>query len=179
MSLPNEQLLWITAVITILYQLSFFAIASLNRFDKVTDFAGSTNFFINAVVSLTVAGVRCISFSVDDIDISQVYSSKRVVVVACVLLWAVRLAAFLLLRVLRAGDDKRFDEMRDSFWKFLGFWVFQMIWVWTVGVSVTLLCASDDVTSFGSATDIAGLILFILGFMAEAGTFIAFLFKQG
>ena len=109
-----DAVLWATALITVLYQLAFFAIASLNRFDKVTDFAGGSNFFINAVVSLVIGGV---------------YSSKRVVATVCVLVWAVRLAAFLLARVLRAGDDKRFDEMRDHFWRFLAFWVMQMIWV--------------------------------------------------
>jgi len=49
---------WITAVITVGYQLLFFFIASWNKFDKVTDFAGGSNFAINAIVSLVVGGVR-------------------------------------------------------------------------------------------------------------------------
>ena len=53
----------------------------------------------------------------------------------CLCIWAMRLSIFLLVRVLKAGEDKRFDEMRENFLRFLGFWIFQMIvsihgWWW-------------------------------------------------
>ena len=55
--------LWLTAVITIGFQLSFFAIAYWNQFDKLTDLAGGSNFFINAIVALLVGGAvrTCVS----------------------------------------------------------------------------------------------------------------------
>lgn len=46
--------------------------------------------------------------------------------------WSARLAGFLLFRVLKTGSDNRFDEMRSHFFKFAGFWTFQIIWVWVV-----------------------------------------------
>ena len=45
--------------------------------------------------------------------------------------WGARLSGFLLFRILKTGKDDRFDDMRDKFFSFLGFWVFQMFWVWT------------------------------------------------
>lgn len=86
-----------------------------------------------------------------------------------VIFWACRLSSFLLLRVLKAGQDNRFDEMRQHFWRFLFFWIFQMVWVFGVGLSLTLLNASDEILQFGdSPNDIAGLIMFILGLVIEA-----------
>ena len=59
--------------------------------------------------------------------------------------------------------------MRSNFWSFLGFWIFQMIWVYSVGLSVVYLNASpDDGVPLGTAADIAGLILWIIGFLTEA-----------
>ena len=42
------------------------------------------------------------------------------------MIWASRLAGFLLFRVLKTGSDTRFDEMRSKFWSFAGFWVGQV-----------------------------------------------------
>ena len=68
--------------------------------------------------------------------------------------------------------------MRDKFFPFLGFWVFQMVWVWTVSLPVTLLNSpavreelgnggGEDV-KFGTARDIAGLVLWGVGFIMES-----------
>lgn len=48
----------ITFVITIAYQLFFFAIAFSLKFDKLTDFAGGTNFLVLAVTTLSLSGVH-------------------------------------------------------------------------------------------------------------------------
>ena len=45
------------------------------------------------------------------------------------MLWGVRLSGFLLFRIIKTGKDDRFDDKRDKFFPFLGFWVFQMLWV--------------------------------------------------
>lgn len=146
-------MLWITALITVCYQMSFFFIAYFNKFDKVTDLAGGSNFAINAIVALTVAGV---------------YSSKQVVAAVCVVVWAVRLSTFLFIRVLKAGEDNRFDEMRENFFSFLGFWIFQILWVYICGFPVVFLCSTQRPQEFSTATDIAGLVLFVIGFLSEA-----------
>jgi hypothetical protein len=42
------------------------------------------------------------------------------------MLWATRLAVFLLFRVLKMGSDARFDAIRGRFWGFAGFWAGQV-----------------------------------------------------
>ena len=88
------------------------------------------------------------------------------------MLWGARLSAFLLFRIIKTGKDDRFDDKRDKFFSFLGFWIFQMIWVWTVSLPVTIL-NSPNVTrfpqpDFGTGRDIAGVIFFGVGFILES-----------
>jgi steroid 5-alpha reductase family enzyme len=88
------------------------------------------------------------------------------------MVWGARLSGFLLFRIVKTGKDDRFDDKRDKFFPFLGFWVFQMLWVWTVSLPVTLL-NSPNVTmyqqpKFGTGRDIAGVILFAIGFFMES-----------
>ncbi|CAN0389275.1 unnamed protein product, partial [Ectocarpus sp. 13 AM-2016] len=67
------------------------------------------------------------------------------------------------------GKDDRFDDTRENFFKFLAFWVFQMIWVWSVSLPVTLL-NSTVVNPDRSARDIAGAVMFVIGFIFEFGS---------
>jgi steroid 5-alpha reductase family enzyme len=61
-----------------------------------------------------------------------------------VILWGLRLSAFLFYRILKIGDDNRFDGLRDRPCQFLGFWIFQMIWVWVVSLPVTYVNSDDN-----------------------------------
>ncbi|GBE78864.1 hypothetical protein SCP_0200610 [Sparassis crispa] len=87
-------------------------------------------------------------------------------------LLAVRLATFLLYRVLKYGSDSRFDDIRSHFFKFLGFWVGQIIWVWTISLPLTILNspALSEHSSYavwGKVTDILGVIFFWIGWSFE------------
>ncbi|KAF2013515.1 oxidoreductase-like protein [Aaosphaeria arxii CBS 175.79] len=148
----------ITLLITIAYQLFFFSIAFTFKFDKLTDFAGGTNFVLLAILTLAFSDARD--------------NARNIVVSVFIMVWGARLSAFLLFRILKTGKDDRFDDKRDKFWSFLGFWVFQMIWVWVVSLPVTLL-NSPNVTqygqpSFGTGRDIAGVVLYSIGLLMES-----------
>ncbi|KAL3422204.1 3-oxo-5-alpha-steroid 4-dehydrogenase protein [Phlyctema vagabunda] len=152
----DDYYLAITILITVGYQLFFFAIAWTLHFDKVTDFAGGTNFVVLAVITLAFSGHS---------------HARQIVASLFIMAWGVRLSAWLLFRILKTGKDDRFDDKRDKFFPFLGFWVFQMIWVWTCSLPVTIL-NSPNVTQypqpdFGTGRDIAGVILFGIGFIME------------
>ncbi|OCK77525.1 oxidoreductase-like protein [Lepidopterella palustris CBS 459.81] len=147
----------ITLLITIAYQLFFFSIAFTFKFDKLTDFAGGTNFVILAIITLAFSGNHG--------------NARNIVVSIFIMVWGARLSGFLLFRILKTGKDDRFDDKRDKFFPFLGFWVFQMLWVWIVSLTVTIL-NSPNITqfnqpSFGTGRDIAGVILFTIGFIME------------
>jgi len=155
--LDNYYLL-ITFIITLAYQLFFFAIAFSFKFDKLTDFAGGTNFILVSALTLGLSANRD--------------QARNVVASIFIIAWAARLSGFLLFRILKTGKDDRFDDKRDKFWSFLGFWVFQMVWVWTVSLPVTFLNSPNitqfDQPRFGTGCDIAGIILFAVGFIMES-----------
>ena len=154
----DEYYLSITLLITIAYQLLFFSIAFSLKFDKLTDFAGGTNFVLLAILTLSF---------------SPTHSARQIVDSLFIIAWGFRLSAFLLFRIIKTGSDSRFDDKRDNFFKFLSFWIFQMIWVWTVSLPITLL-NSPRVTAyqpqprFGTPADIAGVILWSIGFLMES-----------
>jgi steroid 5-alpha reductase family enzyme len=148
----------ITLLITIAYQLLFFSIAFSLKFDKLTDFAGGTNFVLLAILTLAF---------------SATHSARQIVASLFILIWGARLSAFLLFRIIKTGKDDRFDDKRDDFFKFLGFWVFQMVWVWTVSLPVTILnspavTAYQPQPAFGTGRDIAGVVLWSIGFAMES-----------
>ncbi|KAI8541754.1 hypothetical protein RHMOL_Rhmol08G0087000 [Rhododendron molle] len=134
------------------YQFFFFIITALLKFDKVTDFAGSTNFVILAVLTLVVKGS---------------WHFRQVVLTLLVVVWGLRLGLFLLMRILQWGEDRRFDEMRASLGKLAMFWAFQAVWVWTVSLPVTIVNASDRDPSL-QAEDIIGWIIWSIGISVEA-----------
>ncbi|KAK4997441.1 hypothetical protein LTR66_003136 [Elasticomyces elasticus] len=153
----DDYYLAITLLITVVYQLFFFCIAFGFKFDKVTDFAGGTNFVLLAIITLALSGT---------------HHARQIVASLFIMVWGARLSAFLLFRILKTGKDDRFDDKRDKFFAFLGFWIFQMLWVWTVSLPVTIL-NSPNVTRFhqprfGRATDIIGVIGFAIGMIFES-----------
>ncbi|KAL8842529.1 MAG: hypothetical protein Q9170_000483 [Blastenia crenularia] len=153
----DDYYLAITLLITIGYQLFFFSIAFSLKFDKLTDFAGGTNFVWLAIITFALSGH---------------HHARQIVCSIFIMLWGARLSGFLLFRIIKTGKDDRFDDKRDKFFSFLGFWVFQMIWVWTVSLPVTILNSPNvtkfDQPDFGTGRDIAGVILFAIGFILES-----------
>lgn len=92
-------------------------------------------------------------------------------------IWALRLSIFLFYRILRTGHDTRFDNMRGKFFPLLTFWIFQALWVWVVSLPVTIgnspavvipQKSPGGAVSFGMASDIPGLFMFVIGFTLEA-----------
>lgn len=145
-----------TALLSVGYQLVFFAITATFRFDKLTDFAGGTGFILNALVTMVVSGG---------------YHPRQVVLSSLQMAWGLRLALFLLFRILKWGEDKRFDGTRDSLPKLVVFWSLQALWVWTVSLPVTLINADARglAGSIGlGAADYVGWALFATGLALEA-----------
>src|ERR1700753_2091468 len=94
---------------------------------------GGTNFILLAIITIACSGARD--------------NARNIVCSIFIMVWAARLSGFLLFRILKTGKDDRFDDKREKFFSFLGFWVAQMVWVWTVSLPVTIL-NSPNVTKF-------------------------------
>eukprot|EP00257_Ricinus_communis_P023028 XP_015582909.1 uncharacterized protein LOC8275698 isoform X2 [Ricinus communis] len=148
----DSHFLALTAIVTVGYQLLFFIVTALLKIDKVTDFAGSTNFVILAVLTSVVKGT---------------WHFRQVILSLLVVIWGFRLGLFLLMRILQWGEDRRFDEMRGNLGRLAIFWILQAVWVWTVSLPVTVVNASDRNPSL-EARDIIGWIMWSMGFLFEA-----------
>jgi len=148
----DSHFLGLTAIVTVGYQLLFFIVTALLKFDKVTDFAGSTNFVIIAILTLVLKGS---------------WHFRQIVLTLLVVIWGLRLGLFLLMRILQWGEDRRLDEMRASLGKLAVFWIFQAVWVWTVSLPVTVVNSSNRNPSL-QAEDIIGWIIWSVGFLVEA-----------
>ena len=107
----------------------------------MTDFAGGTNFVVLAVLTLCL-GEQYHWRQVSTVQYSTVqYHWRQVAVTAAVGLWGLRLSGYLLYRILKIGEDDRFDDKRSDPVRFAFFWTFQAVWVFTVSLPVIFVNA--------------------------------------
>ena len=88
------------------------------------------------------------------------------VIVSCVAIWAIRLGSFLFMRIHKAGEDRRFRDIKPNFTRFFMTWTLQGMWV-----SMCLLCVLTALSSYSGIimnnVFYIGLLIFILGFTIE------------
>ncbi|KAK8692669.1 hypothetical protein V6N13_070276 [Hibiscus sabdariffa] len=147
----DKEFLYLTAVVTVGYQLFFFIIAVVLKFDRVIDFAGSSNFTIIALLTLMKKGS---------------WHLRQVVLTLLMVIWSSRLALYLLIRILRWGEDKRHDKMRNNVGSIAVYFIVQGFWAWAVTLPITVVNASDKDPSI-QAEDIIGWIMWFVGTVVE------------
>ncbi|MDD9959736.1 MAG: DUF1295 domain-containing protein [Gammaproteobacteria bacterium] len=88
--------------------------------------------------------------------------------IICVLIaiWAARLGSFLFLRVKKAGQDRRFNEIKTRFWRYLFTWTLGGAWVF-----ITMAAGLAAITSMTQRPLgiflVLGVGLWIIGFVIE------------
>lgn len=91
---------------------------------------------------------------------------RSLVLWALVVVWALRLGAFLFTRVRRAGKDARFDEIRPSFPRFLMAWTVQGLWVsLTLAAALAAITTAEDPAATAEAGVLAGGLSGVDGFL--------------
>ena len=83
-----------------------------------------------------------------------------------IILWAVRLGSFLFLRIKKAGEDKRFREIKTSFARFFLLWTISGMWVSFCSMCALTAIASNDGVVVNNIFYI-GLVTFIIGLSIE------------
>ena len=143
-----------TYVLIYLFALLFnwllYALAYFLQTDKITDIS----------YALTVIAISIYAF------IGSAKTEIDMVLLLLVALWALRLGAYLLYRVVRIGHDDRFNEIRKNPLSFFAFWTLQGITCATVSLSYLGSMDNDEkeVTSFF----ILGIGMAILGLLLES-----------
>ncbi|MBD3365909.1 DUF1295 domain-containing protein [candidate division WWE3 bacterium] len=144
-------------------QVAFFILAYTLKTDKFTDFAYGASFIITAFFVLIKTHQPL--FSLPKIPLA------KFLILAMVTLWGVRLATYLLIRILKTKKDKRFDKIREDFLKFAGFWFLQAISIWMISLPVMVLLnvppANNEVLQ-PNILSILGFVVWLAGFLTEA-----------
>lgn len=131
----------------------FFIIAALLHTDVFTDITYSLSF-----VLLTIALLSA----------SPALSPVQLATGAAVILWGIRLGAYLFNRILHIKVDHRFDDKRDSFVRFGSFWLLQAITVWVVMLPVYGIVARRPAPTVAAPVIALGLAVFLAGLIIES-----------
>ncbi len=141
--------------------LAGFLIAYWRHSDKLTDFSYGATFFVIALVAYLKGN-------------SSTVSKLMLLMIS---LWALRLAGFLVIRILKIKRDKRFDGVRENFWKFCRFWLGQGLVAWVIMVPAIYLLRQPP-ADFRLLTFI-GLAVWLIGLAVETlADYQKFRFKQ-
>ena len=89
-----------------------------------------------------------------------------IILASLIILWAVRLGSFLFLRIKKAGEDKRFREIKTSFARFFLLWTISGMWVSFCSMCALTAIASNDGVVVNNIFYI-GLVTFIIGLSIE------------
>jgi len=84
-----------------------------------------------------------------------------------VCIWTLRLGTFLFERIRHeGGKDKRFNEIRINFFRFMNVWTFQGAWCYFLTLPVTMVNLKHSNESI-QISDIIGWIIWVIGFGCE------------
>jgi steroid 5-alpha reductase family enzyme len=81
--------------------------------------------------------------------------------------WALRLGLFLFWRIHKDGSDKRFNEIKPHFMRFLMAWSLQGLWVFLTLSAVLIVVTAPGEHAISAFTVVGGL-LWLAGFAVEA-----------
>jgi steroid 5-alpha reductase family enzyme len=143
-------------LISVAFNLALFIPAFLLKTDKLTDLSYSLSFIFLSVYAVINRG----EVSVWDL-----------LLVIMVVIWALRLGTYLFIRINKTKVDHRFDGIRESFWKFGGFWLLQGITVWVVLIPALLFFASPETMIYSKNVSVIlmliGTLVWIEGLLIE------------
>ena len=120
--------------------------------EKFYDLTGSITYTAVILTALVLAGK---------------HDQRSILLTGLVLIWTFRLGFFLFRRVMRAGEDRRFREIKHSATRFLLAWTLQGLWV-SFTAAAALGAITAGTTAAFDAFTVAGLCVWLTGFGFEA-----------
>lgn len=149
-----------TFVIDLGVQFVFYIGSAIAKSELLYDFSGSLTY------------IACILSALlwrQDVQNLSNLSSRQVIAAIGVLVWCSRLGIMLFTRILRVGEDKRFEKLKGNPLTFAIPWSMQVIWIFLTALPVYIVLGNPASTqpSFG-ASDGVGLAIWIFGFSVEA-----------
>jgi steroid 5-alpha reductase family enzyme len=98
--------------------------------------------------------------------LSPIVDGRSLLILALVVIWAVRLGTFLFRRIHQVGKDGRFDELKPSFIRFLIVWTLQGLWV-TFTLAAALVAITTNTRKELDLFALIGFLIWTIGFAIE------------
>ncbi|KAK4688178.1 hypothetical protein P7C73_g1939, partial [Tremellales sp. Uapishka_1] len=128
---------------TVAFQAAFAAYAVPTQTEKYYDLAGSLGFITTTALSMYYPSVKSLFTNGPRIPFhlptTAFFHPRQLIISGLMILWAGRIGSFLLQRVLKAGKDSRFDDLKTKPLIFTGMWFGQAVWVSTVALPAILV----------------------------------------
>jgi steroid 5-alpha reductase family enzyme len=125
--------------------------AYLKRTESFYDLTGSITYTLVTLVAVLLSPPR---------------DARTFLLLGLVIVWAARLGSFLFLRIKKAGEDRRFREIKSSFSRFLLAWTLQGLWVtFSLAAALAAITATDKLPLGPFA--LVGFLVWLLGFGFE------------
>lgn len=139
----------LVALLAFAVQWLVFIPAYLSQSERYYDLTGSLTYLSVAALAVSVKG-----------------DPRSMLLALLIAVWAVRLGSFLFLRIRDAGSDRRFDQIKPYFFRFLMTWTLQGLWVLlTAGAALAAMTSSASVPIGPIA--MLGLLVWVIGFGIE------------
>jgi steroid 5-alpha reductase family enzyme len=123
----------------------------LFKTEKYYDITGTIAYLVMTVLAV---------FSADELN------HRSQVVAVLIVVWALRLGLFLIVRVFQVGEDKRFHEVKKSFLRFLVWFSMSALWVFlTTANALTVILNNHPLIDDGYF--LIGLMIWMIGFAFE------------
>ena len=113
-----------------------------------------------------VGGITYITVTVVAVLLSGALDLRAMLVAAMVLVWSLRLATFLFLRISRSGKDSRFDDIKNRPLRFFMAWTLQGLWVLLTAAAALAVITGGVRVPLG-AVGIAGIAVWAIGMLIE------------
>ncbi len=139
-------------LLAFLIQWIVFIPSFINKTEKFFDLTGSITYITVMIVSVLLTPERDL---------------RTWTLLVMVSIWAMRLGSFLFLRIKKAGEDRRFREIKTSFPRFLQTWTLQGLWV-TFSLAAALIVVTSQKRVPLDIYYVIGLIIWLIGFGIEA-----------
>ena len=125
-------------------------------------YRNKTEMYFDLTGSITYITVMVLA-----VILSPVKDLRSWLMLGMVSVWALRLGTFLFQRIKKAGEDRRFREIKKSFPRFLQTWTLQGLWV-TFSLAAALVVVTSQKRVEFDVFAVIGLLVWIFGFGMEA-----------
>ncbi|KAJ7593869.1 hypothetical protein C8J56DRAFT_925405 [Mycena floridula] len=108
--------------------------------ERFYDLAGCLGFLSTTAVSLYYPALKAKFWHgiPGPLPALSTFAPRQLLASLALTIWSLRLGSFLAMRVIKAGGDSRFDEVKKQPKKFTYYWMAQATWVMLVGLPVYL-----------------------------------------